>query len=452
MTWIFLAVLAGTILSTLAFRQDLFSPGRVYLAIYSLLLAINSLHLSRIQVPWNFSTRIFFYGASFMFVGGTILIGLACKTKFPNWRLDFGAVKRALALDAAGMDWRWFQRVWLACTGIFLASYLVSYFVIGEIPVFSEVPEKARLAFSVATVPTYYGLYFGPFSLMLAVEMIMFGGFGARKLIPVYLALGLVLVLYMTIITRFDIFRFVIFCAVLFHYGKQNLKFSHLIIVFTAILVVFFSASLIRINEDAMGALTETIKVKLPQNIAWASGFYAYLANDFWNMNYGFEKYAEGAYYHPLSMGMGMLRAVTSYLLNIETGLISTFGYDTVMNPKVELIQGLNTVVYVWHLWKDFGAFGVFLVPLLGGLLLAKFHLNSLFKPTLFRFSMWGCLVAIVILSFHFPIWELWFFHVNLLIIAIAHRKLTLLGGPGRRAFSSPSPGAPVSGPKPSIP
>ncbi len=440
MTWVFLAVLAATIATTLIFRKDIFSPGRVYLSIYSLLLAINSLHLSRVQVPWCFYTRIFFWGACFMFLGGCVLAGLAAKAKFPRWRFDFAAVKQAISMDAAALDWSWFRTVWLACTGIFLASYLTSYFVIGELPILSSSPEQSRLAFNSATGPSYYGLYFGPFSLMLGLEMILFAGLSRRGLLAVAGIFGMVMVLYLTIITRFDIFRFVIFGTVLFHYGKKNLRFSHLALVFIAILVVFFSASLIRINEDAMGALTETIKVKLPRNLAWASGFYAYLANDFWNMNYGFEKFAQGNYYHPLSLGMGMLRAVTAYLLQIETGLINTFGYDTVMNSKVELVSGLNTVVYVWHIWKDFGAVGVFLIPLLGGMVLTKFHVNTMLRPTLFRISMWGCLVAIVILSFHFPIWELWFFHVNLLVIAVAHRKLVLFGSAPARALSPASP------------
>jgi hypothetical protein len=171
--------------------------------------------------------------------------------------------------------------------------------------------------------------------------------------------------------------------------------------------------------------MEETIKVRLPRNIAWASGFYAYLANDFWNMNYAFATYAEGSASHPHSFGLGMLRAITANILRIEPALITTYGYDTIMNPMATRVTGLNTVVYVWHIWKDFGAVGVFAVPLAAGVLFSKFHLNSLLKPTMFRFSMYGGLLAIVVLSFHFPIWELWFFHVNLLMIALAHKKIS---------------------------
>ncbi len=442
--WGYLCVLAATVSFTLAYKQDLFSPARVYICIYSFLLSVNALNLSRIQVPWCHSTLLFFWGASFMFVAGAVMIDVAGKAKFPAWRVDLPAVKAALHQDAARMDWKWFQAVWIACVAIFLASYLASYLVIGVIPVFSSTPEQTRLAFQEATQITYYGLFFGPFSMMLAVEMILFGGFHGIRLKVIYAAFILVTLLFLTIITRFDVFRFFIFLVVLYHYGKKNLKLSHLLLVLVAILAIFISASLIRISQDAIGTLNETIKIKLPRNIAWASGFYAYLANDFWNMNYAFSKFAEGKYFHPHSLGLGMLRAVTLFGFRIEPGLIDTFGYDTIMNPMAERVKGLNTVVYVWHLWKDFGAAGVFAVPMLGGLLLAKFHFNNLRAPTLFRISMYGCIIAIVVLSFHIPIWELWFFHVNLLVMAVAHKKINFAKAV-RMPFSRPVSAGTVS-------
>lgn len=439
MSWVFLFVLLATILAALAFRQDIFAPARIYLIIYSLLLAINSLNLSTIQVPWCAATHIFFWGASVMFLAGASLIGLAGKSKFPTWKLDFPKVRSALKADAGSLDWNWFSKVLIASTAIFVVSYIVSFIKTGEIPAFSSTPDDARLAFSSATFLTYYGLYFGPISLMLSAELIMFGSHKGWRLKGHYLAFGIVLLLYLTIITRFDIFRFLIFLVILYHYGRNNLKLWHLVTVLLAILIVFFSASLIRLNGDAIGALNESIKVKLPRNIAWASGFYAYLANDFWNMNYAFERFTDGNHIYPHSLGLGMMRALTFFTLRIEPGLIETFGYDTVMNTMAERVQGLNTVVYVWHIWKDFGPVGVFIVPLVGGILLGKFYLNSLLKPTLFRISMWGCLIAIVILSFHFPIWELWFFYINILMIALAHKRITLFGRDKNSATSSKS-------------
>ena len=112
-------------------------------------------------------------------------------------------------------------------------------------------------------------------------------------------------------------------------------------------------------------------------------------------------------------------------VLRIEPGLIKTFGYDTIMNGMVTRAKGLNTVVYVWHFYKDFGTIGVFGMTLFGGLWTAKFHKNLLFSPSLKQLSLWGCVIGAVVLSFHIPSWELWFFLVNILVLVYAHRYST---------------------------
>ncbi len=430
MSWIFLSIGLGTVLLTLFYRADIFSPGRVYLSIYGILLAVNFMRLSRIQVPWNISTHIHFWGACFCFIAGCFLMGMTSRAMHPQWKLSFSEVKGKLIEDAKALDWHHFLWVWKACVLVFLMSYFVAFIKTGQIPVFAEEADNARLAFSTASVPIYYGLYFGPFSLMLAVEAWMMANLTKQLKWLVGVGFLLTLALHLTIVTRFDIFRLLLFSMVLFHYGKRHLRWTHLASALAAFTFIFMLAFLIRINQDMVGAFNDTIKVKLPPKWAWASNVYAYLANDFWNMNYGFEKFVEGSHAYPFQWGLGLLRSFTLHLLRIEPALITQFGYDSQMNGMVERVSGLNTVIYVWHLYKDFGTVGVFALTLFAGLWITKFHRNLLLSPTLKQLSLWGCLIGAVALSFHMPSWELWFFLLNLAVIAVAHR---------RKASSSPA-------------
>lgn len=347
------------------------------------------------------------------------------QSKFPSWRLDFGEIKAKIREDANQIDWEHFFRIWTGCVLIFLTSYLIAYLKTGQLPLFASNAEEVRSDFLSASTLSYYGLAFGPFSLMLVAEAFLFGHFTRTKKTVLWLGFVLVLLLYLIVVTRFELFRIGIFSMVLIHYGRKNLRWHHLLggILFAAL--IFFLAFVIRVKQDAVGALNEAIQVKLPKEWLWASGFYAYLANDFWNMNYAFQKFGDGLHEYPMQWGLGLMRALTMEVLRIEPGLIKTFGYDTIMNGMVTRAKGLNTVVYVWHFYKDFGTIGVFGMTLFGGLWTAKFHKNLLFSPSLKQLSLWGCVIGAVVLSFHIPSWELWFFLVNILVLVYAHRYST---------------------------
>src|SRR5690606_7913334 len=241
----------------------------------------------------------------------------------------------------------------------------------------------------------------------------------------IILSLALVLGLYMLIVTRYDLFRFLIFAVVLFHYGKGRLKLSHIIAGLTFAVGVFFLAFLIRVNTDAIASCTVRIKVKMPAHLSWASNIYAYLANDFWNCDFAVKKVVDGDHRYPLQYGMGLFRALI-WNLRLEGGLIEAYNFDSLFNESATKIDGLNTVVYVWHFYKDFGIAGAFLLPFIAGLFAWKFYLNSMMAPTVFRLSLWGVFSGAIALSFHTPLWELWFLYLNIIVLAVAHRKLRL--------------------------
>lgn len=426
MTWFFLAVLAVT--AATAFRRgaDLVSPSRIYICVYSALLALYHLSLSRLQTPWSLSSILLFYGASGLFLLAGLWMCLTVRIRFPAWRFDFGAVRASLSLDAGRTDWAWFWRVFILCTLGYLASFGVSYLVVGGVPMFMEDPDDARIRFFTATQLTNYGIFLGPVSVMLGTEFLLFANPppGRRRL--AIAILGLVVGLYLTMVTRYDIFRVLIFCVVFYHYGRRSLRPVHLMAGLGLASAVFLIGFLVRVNTDTIATFNEMIKVKMPPHLAWASNIYAYLANDFWNFDFAIRKYLDGEGYYPLQYGVSMFRALL-WNLRLEPGLIEAYRMDTIFNESATKVGGLNTVIYVWHLYKDFGFLGAQLVTLLGGLLIWRFYLNTMMGPTLFRISVWGILAGAVALSYHNPLWELWFVYLNLLILAVAHRRLRVL-------------------------
>lgn len=426
MTYLLLGVLVVTLASAFLRGCDLLSPSRIYICVYSILLSVYHLHLSRLQTPWSPTSTLLFCGASGMFLVGGFWIWMTGKIRFPSWTLDFARVRAALSIDSAGMDWRWFYRVWVWSAGLYLVCYAISAYIIGGLPVFMHDPDVARLHFFGATTLTNYGIFLGPTSMMLGVELIWFGNMPEKERWLVRLVQLIVFLSYMAIVTRYDLFRFLIFSAILYHYGKRRLGVGLILGCVVLVMSLFLVGMLIRVNMDLVESFNEVIKVKMPKQLAWASNIYAYIANDFWNFDYAIKKYVDGDQHYGLQYGVSLFRALL-FNLRLEYALVSSYGFDTLFNESATKVHGLNTVIYVWHFYKDFGYAGVFVLPFLAGLFLWKFYLNSMIAPTLFRLSMWGLLAGGLALSYHTPLWELWFIYLNILIVAIAHRKISAL-------------------------
>jgi oligosaccharide repeat unit polymerase len=425
MTLVFLLILFITVFSASYYKKDIFSPARVYICIYSLLLAINSLRLSGIQTPWALTTHLFFWGASFCFIAGAALIILVNRINNPLAAINFGLIRNNIKANADGTDWKWFFQIWLLCTILFFVSYLTSFLITGAIPLFSEDPDELRIKFFGANILSNFGLFFGPLSLILATELVFFSSFRGKRRLLIWIASLTTLFLYITIVTRLDLFRFSLFAIIVYHYGKRRLSAPQLLTVFGFALLFFFVFFFLRIKYNSIAMVMEMHELKMPFKYIWCSNLYAYVAGNFWNMDFAFTKFVDGLSMHPQGWGFDLMRPFL-YLAHIEYGLVDGYGFDTIMNESALRVEGLNTIIYVWHFFKDFGAFGVYFLPLAFGVVVTVFYVNTINTPSLFRISMWALIAPIIMLSYIVPLWEFWFTYLNFLIMAIAHRRIKL--------------------------
>jgi oligosaccharide repeat unit polymerase len=425
MTPLLLIILCATVFSASYYNKDVFSPVRIYICTYSLLLAINFLNLSGLQTPWSVTTNLLFWGGSFFFIAGCCLMLLVNRIVNPDGAIDFRRIRDGIQADADVADWKWFCGVWLFCTMVFLASYITSAVVSGGIPLFSPDGDKFRVKFFGATGPSNYGLFFGPLSLILVTELLFFGSFRGKRRIAILIAAVATLLLYVTILTRLDLFRFSLFAIILYHYGKKKLGTVQILGVLGFSILFFFAFFLIRVKYNSISMLLEMQKLRMHRDFIWCASIYAYVVNNFWNMDFAFRKFVDGTASVPQGWGFDLSRAFLG-LAHVERALEESFRFDTIMNESVARVKGLNTIVYTWHFFKDFGAFGAYFLPLVFGMITTSFYVNSINTPTLFRFSMWALIAPIIILSYSVPLWEFWFIYLNIVVVLIAHRRVKI--------------------------
>ena len=429
MTFFFTALMVFMLARTFLLRRDFLAPDRVYILLYSSLLAVYGLGLSRFQHPWNQWTHFAFWGASACFLGGVLWSRLLFGAANPGRKLNAIETTVALQTDARSIDWTWFQWVYYACACIFFAAFVYAWMRVGFIPAFAPKPDSARLEFLSSSEVIEKGWFFGIVALMLLTEIVLYGGLSLRRMAPA-LATGVaVLFFYLTLLTRLDLFRLLLFAVVHFHYGRKRLTFRLLLVVGAVAAAIFLAAMLVRVETVAMETFTQFVKTRIPKQYMVFANPYAYVVSNFWNLDYAFERYIDGTGYYPRTYGLDMLKPLL-YFLRVELDIGGMLGMDTPYNESIVKVGGLNTVVYPWHFYKDFGWFGVFGLSLGAGLIAGMVYIRSLCRPTLLMTGVYSVVFGFIMLSFMSPTWSFWFVYMNLAVYLIAHRKVNSLPAP----------------------
>lgn len=424
MTIVYGTIFVVVVLTALWRQKDPFSPFRLYLLVYAFLLGLVSLKLSRFQTSWCAMSHLLFWGAHFMFLAGSASVFLFYSSKnYP--RFNYENLRNRFRLDATVVDWGWFMVVWKVCAVGFVSIFLLNVVKTGIIPAFASDPDAARIKFLEDNQIISFGWFLGPLSLMLASEALLFGHYVLKQKVVLVAGAGIVLLLYLTLVTRFDLLRAVFFAIILFHYGKRNigLKLGTILLVFCS--VIFLGMFLVRIHLDAMGAFNDMLRVRLPARFAWLSNPYAYACGPFWNFDFAIKKFVLGNQFYPVEWGSNLFSSFL-WWTRTQGPIVMSNGFDTIYNESVCKVPGLNTIVYVWHLYKDFRTAGVFFGAFGLGLLFTFVYQLTISKGTLFILALWALLAPCIMFSFHTPLWQHWFLHFNIVVVAVAHKKFVL--------------------------
>lgn len=127
---------------------------------------------------------------------------------------------------------------------------------------------------------------------------------------------------------------------------------------------VFISSLRSQYGTSSIQSLSASAVVDLP---------YKYVANNYWNFDYAINPPVDREY-HPHTYGIDFFAGMTEYF-RLAGSFRNSFGWDGLFNESIEKVDGLNTASYLWEVYKDLYAPGIFLFPLFCGIALAFLHL-----------------------------------------------------------------------------
>jgi hypothetical protein len=127
---------------------------------------------------------------------------------------------------------------------------------------------------------------------------------------------------------------------------------------------------------------------------------YNYIANNFWNLDYALNPQIPFAG-HQSTYGLDHFFAPVPF---IGSSLRKSFGWDDIYNATIVKQHGLNSVNYLWEIYKDFGGIGVAFVPFFWGILVTWLYMRL--KTNLqMRFLLFYSFAIIMVSSWCFNIW-----------------------------------------------
>lgn len=403
--------LASFLLLISAFRKDadVFSPGRVFLLVWTLVFGLTELKFSRLQGTWTTAVWLQVLLGPLAFATGIFMtFAINIRTSL----LTPGQIR--LRWHTATVDGdRLFWLVVVLFLLYFLAFAVILFIKRVTPPLFSARPDIARLEFTMFGI----GLFLhnvAPIMFLSAVYGVSVEGRRTRKWLLTVLSV-LAAITYFTLLQRFQLMMGAAMIIVLVYYATRHLRWTTVLPYALGAVGLFYWVSTLRsAMQFFVLYLYRESKMTMPKAYAWITEPYMYVVMNVENLARGIarlEHHTFGYY------SMNFLFSISGLKHWVE----SYFAVD----DTPFLVSGYNTYTSFWVYYRDFGVAGVALFPLLTGIIVGTIYYRMRRTPTLTLLCLYSLCVFLMLFSFfNNPLTLLWF--VYSLAVTAAVFRLTV--------------------------
>ncbi|MBU1100660.1 MAG: oligosaccharide repeat unit polymerase [Bacteroidetes bacterium] len=392
-------IVIALLLEALKKESDLFSPARVFSIIWISAIGLAELKLSWLQHEWTlYGWGMLLIGIFSFYLGVFIVFVINLnRPMIPISRLRIfyseNVVNKNKFLILIAI-------LFLIYTGSYLANYLIEGFV----PIFSNDPARARGEFGVFGIGLL--LHAATALIILIAEYITLI---KMKRIFKYFLIFLILFIFVTyffLLQRFNLMFAIISVLAFLYYSSNVIKPRYVVIFILVIVGLMYSVQFFRTASVASTYLNKIAHMKYNVKYAVFTEPYMYVVMNLENFTRAVEKldsHTFGFYsFNFITSLAGVKKMIAEYLH------LNNFPY---------LNSSFNTYTMFWDYFRDFGVFGLSIIPFLMGTIISIIYNKLRTNPNLMNISAYSICVFVIFISFFVNIIGLLHFFFNVVVI-----------------------------------
>lgn len=337
-------------------NADFLSPGRIFGMLWSLVIALVELKLSRLQLEWRFSDWLMALIGVFTFFLG-IYFSIIINLDKPF--LSLAEIRNKIKSIEINEN-KLFKFIIVYFIFCFV-SFIIEWQIRGFIPLFTSNPSRARVAFGVFIL--HYFVNSINVVLFLIVQYFLFIKKNVKKKIFLVIIFILSLGNFILVLHRYGFFLLIMMAFCLFYYSGRKIKFRTIVIFLFVVITLIFGIQSLRTTELIRAYIILESKIDLPSNYAELAIPYMYITMNIEN----FVKYYPQIHNH--TYGAFTFEFLTN-AFGVSNLIATYFNFD-----KLRLhIGGYNTFPYYWAYYYDFGVAGLFIIPMVIGFIFSEIY------------------------------------------------------------------------------
>jgi len=383
---LFLFLVVFTYLTGLQKHRDIFAPWRLYIYAHGTVLSVSFLYLHEAMEPLKTITWLVILGSAFAYFAGHIVTNLILQ---PD--------KVACAASSPKIKWNVVFFFIVAYFFVYIIAYAFHASRI-TIPIFSHAEGGTRLKFFGVNYYSMLVLLSLPLGSMLLYSYRKFSVQGWQKKMAFVSFEVLMALSFLFLLNRNSILWLIVLIVAVRHYCVK--AFSGKLVFIS---VFLFAGLLYLAAASRLGHSYEKFfKNKALMEVV-AKTFYTYPANNVWNLDYNMHPKPD-QFTHPQTYGFEFFSPFFD-MVGVSPGMRKGLGWDDLFMRQSTKIKNYNTVMYQYHLWKEFGFAGVILVPFVVGMVFCFLYHKMRIEKSIFLVWIYGQIMFTLLMSFMIPFW-----------------------------------------------
>lgn len=381
-------------------NTDVFAPGRLFLLVWSLVIGLATLKLSRLQREWSsFGWVVILVPVLSFTIGMFVVYVLNSRHKLFDVK-ETRNILRKISINSSYL----FSAILILFT-LYIISFFASFLIMGYLPIFSKFAAVARMNWGVFGL----GLFVQSFPVIIFLSILFLFVVKGEKFKKLFIILILITTFfsYLSLLQRYYIIFAIMMSMVFTYYYSDKLQFRNVLLILLVMVAIIYGLSSVRMSTYAINLLYYVSEMKYSSRYAMVTEPYMYLVMNLENFAHAAEK-VHTFYYGYFSFDFvfaitGLKHVISEYLHIMELPFLLSNNYNT------------YTMFFVY--FRDFGIYGPGLISFMIGFFITTLYYKMKIQPSIHSVTLYSVFSFVLMFSFFIPIITWLHFVFNLILL-----------------------------------